>query len=357
MQTITSGSYKTFSYTFNVGSRTITVYDLFDTSLTFNSLALLTLQRTGASVPIFAPSLSQVNTINYSIPPYCPSVNSSTGAGSVTLGNHVYAITNLIGSSETLPSSYSPVISASTGFQTILVTLPVGPPSTISRNLYRTNASTGIGSLYLVANIPDNSTLIFADTTADNQTTSSPTISNAYDINYNSSIGVLSSSDSLVIEVRNTDQSYDYNLNVQKTINQTPSELPMADPQVAPYGDTNLAPGIYYYECPASGWRNYTAQIKATCSSTSSILKVYATLDNTITATATNALPAVDWVDVTSNIFGVISIYVPISGTYVSPIYNWNVDPNGNQVVYDRFLVQYNVSTNVNFWQMNVRQF
>ena len=358
MQTITIGAYKQTNYVFTPATRTITVYDLFDTVLDFNSLALLTLQRNGGSVPLYAPSLSTIVSILQNSASTTIVAATPTSGGAITAGLHSYFITNIINSSESLPSSRSNTIDTTTN-KTSVLTIPIGQTGTTARNIYRTlanDATTGIG--YLVATIIDNSSVTYTDSLADvstNQTV--PTTSTIFDIVY-STASPLQIGDTLVIEVRNTDQTYDYDFGVQKTINQVMSELPPADTEVSTITDTNLTSGsTYFYELPQSLWRNCIAQIKATCSTTPSTIKIYATLDPSAVLPATNGSVSVDWADLTYTIFGSNQLYIQTSGTYISPIINLAIDNNGFQVMYDRFLVSYQVLNSVNFLNINIRKF
>jgi hypothetical protein len=368
MQTITAGTYKAFDYTFFPGSNTLTVYDLFDTVLSFDSLALLTLQRNGAGVPIYAPSLSNITNIAYSVPIPCPSAGAPTSGGSITFGLHSYAVSYTIGSSETLISSKSNVINASTGAQTVAVTLPVGPIGTVARNLYRSNAG-DTSTYYLISNIFDNSTLIFSDTTVDNQTTLAPTTSNAYDI-FCPSINTFLSSDTFVVEVRNQDQTYDLNLNIQKTIPQVMSELPPADPETSFISDTNLAAGTtYFYEMPQGYWRNFIFQMVASCSSTGGFIKLYKTLDPAAAA-PTNGVGAVpsasSWFDCTEeklgfatiSVYGTTATHLYKNLSFTPIIMGGNLVPGGSMVdMPDRYLLSWLPNSVSNSLVVNVRKF
>jgi hypothetical protein len=168
---------------------------------------------------------------------------------------------------------------------------------------------------------------------------------------------VLVTNDVLDIEIEVSNSNEDDDLGVTKNINLDSSELPPADPEVSTINDTNLATGIYYYELPQSAWRNYLAQLKATCSTTSSQIDVYATLDPAAAVPATNGTPSVDWNLITPVLYGVSPLLVPTTGTLVPPIKNWGVDDNQMMAMYDRFLLKYNVLNAANFINLNVRKF
>jgi len=320
MQTITGNSYKNFKYTLNIGTNVITVYDLFDTTLSFDTLALLTLQRLNAGIALYAPSKSLVSSIGYSVPLTCPSAGVPSAGGSITSGLHSYKITNIIGSSETLPSTKSNVVDTTTN-KTVIVTLPVGPIGTVSRNLYRTNAGDTDASLYFIATIPDNSTLTYTDTAADNQTTSYPTTSNAYDIFYINA-STLSSSDNIVIEVRNIDQTYDYNQNVQKVSVQTPI-IPYFNSQSEPIDYLNSSTGLASPNMDVLYLEGYTKHTINITSTTGVANTVYLTLQVPLRSDAVDTSDT-NWLDVTTLLTG-----------YSSPII---INPSSN--FYDMWLLK-----------------
>lgn len=361
MQTITSGVYKNFKYTYFQLTRIITVYDLFDVNLDFNSLALLTIQRpnptsnVSSGFTLYAPSLPLINSITYSIPQTLPTAAPPTAGGSVTIGTHSYAYSNVIGSSETLISSKSNVITATTTNKTVSITVPLGPVGTISRNIYRTNAGDTSG-YYLVGSINNNTGTTFSDTTADNQTTLALTSSYAYDITYNSFMPTLKANDSIVIEVRNLDQTYDYNFNAQKVIPQVLTELPPSDSELSIISDSNLGIGTYYYELLVSNWRNLMCQIIASITNGNGTIKIYKTLDNTVAVTATNATPSSSWYDCTSEILG-WGEYPLIAGVTASIYLNFSSNLTVNKDMPDRYMLMWKVTNSVNSIVVTTRKF
>lgn len=340
--------------TYFTGTRVITIYDLVESTLNFNTLSLLTIQRTSGALPLYAPSLSLVSTINYSSPSTTCTAGTPTTGGSMGVGNYSYVVTFTIGSSETIPSIASNVVTTTSSNKTVALTnIPLGPTGTVSRQIYRTNVGGTV--YYLITTLADNTTTTFSDTTADNTTTLAPTTSYAYDITYVTA-STLASGDIIYLVANGPDNTVDYNQGVQKTVNQVMSELPPLDSQVAMVTDTNLAINTYFYEIPASGWRSYQSQIKATCSTASSIIRLYATLDNTIAVTATAGTPSVDWVEITLPVFGKRTVLVPTSGT-LTDIRLWSMDIDGKPMMYDRFMLSYQTLNATNFIQVTTKQF
>jgi hypothetical protein len=313
-----------------------------------------------------APSLVNCQCLGYSSPLTTPTAGTATSGGSLGVGAYYYAVTFIIGGSETIPSPISNTITTTSGNKTIpLTNIPLGPYGTIARNIYRTNV--GGSTLYLLngtANtIADNTTTTLTDNYADSTTTLPPTTSTAYNIIYNSIEPVLNSTDIPYIKLDVIDNVRDENFGIYRTLNQAMSELPPPDPQVAPYTDTNIAASATYYEVPASGWRNFMAELICTVTTTNATLSVWATLDNTIAASAS---PVTGWVNITGALYGTNT---PTSSTYatgtltmtagntVQDIRNWAVDVNGKPAMYNRFCIVYTPGSTTNFIQINIIQF
>lgn len=305
---------------------------------------------------VAAPSLVNLLALGYSHPWSAPVAGTPTSGGSLGVGNYYYAVTNVIGGSETVPSPVSNTVTTTSSNKTVaLSSIPLGPYGTTARNIYRTTV--GGSALYLVGTISDNSTTTYSDTLADTTATAAPTTSTAYDLIMSSTEPVLESTDVIYLKLDVTDNLRDEYLNVLKVADQVKSELPPTDPQVAAYTDTNLSAATYY-EVPASGWRNYMAQLIVTATTNPTVIQIFATLDNTIAASAT---PVTGWVNVTNSLYPGLasggSLSVP-AGTTFSDIRNWGVDVSGKPAMYNRFCIVYtpgNLTTN--FWQMNVLQF
>jgi hypothetical protein len=357
---IVIGNYKNTKYTFKDSTRKITVYGICD-RFDIDSIKLISnntgLNNSNVGYVIAAPSLAKY-TMNYALPSTTATAGTGTIGGSVDVGTHSYKITYVYDTGdESVGSSSSNVITISGSNKTVpLTAIPVGPTGVVQRKIYRTIAG-DTGDYKLVTTITDNTTTTYSDTLIDSSLGATiPTTSNAYNIDFFSSLPTLVTGDKIYIITNIADPTKDTVVDAIKTIPQIITELPAADPEVASITDTNLAINTYFYEVPQSSWRNLIAQIKATCSTTSSVIKVYATLDPTIAVTATAGTPSVDWVDITTILFGSSTISVPTSGTY-QDIRNWSIDANKAQVMYDRFMVSYQTLNATNFIQINIRKF
>jgi len=360
MEPIVIGSYKNTKYTFVNATRQITVYGFYN-KFDIDTVRLCTnntgLGNSNVGFVISAPSLAKY-TVGYAYPTTTTTAGTGTIGGSVDVGTHSYKVTFVYDTGdESIGSTASNIVTISGSNKTVpLTAIPTGPIGVVQRKIYRTIAG-DTGNHKLVTTITDNTTTTYNDILIDSSLGADiPTTSNAYNIDYFSSLPLLATGDRIQIEVVVPDPSMDYALDAVKTIPQVITELPAADPEVASISDTNLAINTYFYEVPQSGWRNLVAQIKATCSTTSSVIKVYATLDNTIAVTATAGTPSVDWVDITTVLFGASTVSVPTSGTY-QDIRNWSIDTNKIQVMYDRFMVSYQTLNATNFISINIRKF
>ena len=353
---ITIGNYKNTQYAVINGTRVITLNGL-DFALDISKVKLVANQTQNKLYA--AKSFWQGNVLTQSAPTSTVTPGNPSTGGSMTIGTHYYAATyNYNTGDETISSALSVQVTISGGLQTIQLTnIPIGNANVVSRNIYRTLAGTST-PLYLITTISDNSTNSYIDTAIDSSVaTVAPSSTLVYDISIGTNFAVISSSDYLDIECEISNSNEDDDLGVTKNINLDSSELPPADPEVATATDTNLAVGTYYYELPVGPWRNYLGQIKATCASMGSTIRVYKTLDPAATVPATNGTPSVDWVDHTQNIFGTPQVPVPTSGTLITPVNNWSIDDNGMMTMYDRFMLQYTVLWSTNFFQLNVRRF
>jgi hypothetical protein len=80
-------------------------------------------------------------------------------------GAYRYAITFVGGAGETTGGAESTIAVANTGVQ--LANIPIGPPGTVERKIYRTPASGAPGSERLVDTLSDNTSAVYTDTRAD----------------------------------------------------------------------------------------------------------------------------------------------------------------------------------------------
>jgi len=99
------------------------------------------------------------------VPSYTPTVGA---AGNVDVGFHSYKITYLSIFGETLPSFASAQVNPGVASQ-ISVPLPLGPPGTTGRNIYRRKVP-DTGAYFLISASPmvnDNTTATYTDNTAD----------------------------------------------------------------------------------------------------------------------------------------------------------------------------------------------
>jgi hypothetical protein len=351
---ITIGNYKNTAYSFFNGTRVITLNGL-DFPIDISKIKLVANQTQNKLYG--AKSFWSGCTTQYNAPTTTCTVGTATSGGAVTAGTHQYKITFVYSTGdESLASSASTQITVVGGTQTVpLTAIPLGGANVVARNIYRTAAG---GSTYLyLAQIADNTTTTYSDTISDGSlAVNEPTITTAYDIVISASFPVLATNDVLLIEVEIADPVDDVDLGITKVMDLTNAELPPADTEVASVSDTNLAINTYFYELSQNSWRNFIAQIKATCSTTSSVLKVYVTLDPSAAIPATGGTPSVDWIDATTIIFGSSTVSVPTTGTY-QDLRNWAIDTNKMQIMYDRFLVSYQTLNATNFIQINIRKF
>lgn len=350
---ITIGNYKNTAYSFINGSRTVTIQGL-DT-LDLSKIKLFANQTQNKMYG--AKSYWNGNTIQQIAPPTLIA-GAPTAGGAVTAGTHQYKVSFVYSNGqESLASVASNQITTAAGNLTVPLTdISTGNSLVAARNIYRTAAG---GSTYLfLAQITDNSTATYSDIIADSAlTTNEPSVTGIYDIVIANTFPVLATNDILDIEVEVSNTTEDDDLGVYKNINLDSSELPPSDTEVSTVSDTNLAINTYFYELPVGSWRNFIAQIKATCSTASSVIKILATLDPAAAVPATGGTPSVDWVDVTNTIFGVPTLSIATSGTTTPPIKNWNVDDNQMPIMFDRFLISYQTLNAANFLNINVRKF
>jgi hypothetical protein len=335
-----------------IGTLNDNVTTTFTDTYADNTLTGATLTGTTSGYALLAPSLVNAQAFSYSHPQTSITVGTATSGGALTIGPHYWSVTFVIGSSETVPGPVSNTLNVLTGSQTVpLTNIPIGPYGTTQRNIYRTNS--GGTQLYYIGAILDNTGTTFTDTYADNQTTPAPTVSTAYDVIYTSNEPPLNAIDIPYIKIDVVDNVRDENFGIYRTINQVMSELPPTDSQVACYTDSNITTGTFY-EVPSSGWRNFMSQLIVTTTASATTFIIYATLDNTIAASAT---PVVGWVNVTEAIFGVSQLIIPPNITF-QDIRNWNIDINGSPSMYNRFcivMIPGNLVTNS--WSMNVIQY
>ena len=170
----------------------------------------------------------------------------------------------------------------------------------------------------LLTTINDNTTTTFTDTLADSSLTSSaPTTSTTYQIIWTSG-RVLVAEDEPAIRYEYIDLTIDDNLNVVNTLDQGQPKLPPADTQVGIISETNLAVTTYPYWRPVELGKYYewALQYKCSCSTLSTRIKVWGTLDPDAAVPADNSDgPSVDWIDITYDIFGIPIILAPTSGS------------------------------------------
>jgi hypothetical protein len=265
---ITVGAYKTTNWTFYPSTNVINVYDFFD-NLNLNTLNVAAIQRNGASIPILAPGFSFVHDISLNKPPSVPTASAPTSGGSKTPGTHSYNWSYIIGSTETLISDKSNVITINASNATVSVTVPFGPAGTLSRNVYGTLA--GDVSIYLIGSLPDNSTGTFIDTFVDNAANSlAPTSTNSYNITYNASLGSLQVGDNPFIVVNVPDPTIDLNTNSINTINQTPDWSHTID-QYEPIDYSNQFNVTNRDSLDLRNYKNYTLDFTGACSSTHTV--------------------------------------------------------------------------------------
>lgn len=100
--------------------------------------------------------------------PTAPTAALGSGAGSVDNGAHAYKVTFVSANGETeagAASGAATVVDKTVNGKVALSAIPVGPPGTIARRLYRTVAA---GTVYLgLATIADNATTTYTDNIAD----------------------------------------------------------------------------------------------------------------------------------------------------------------------------------------------
>jgi hypothetical protein len=352
---ITIGNYKNTAYSFINGTRVVTLSGL-DFTLDLSKIKLFANQTQNKMYG--AKSYWNGNTMTQSVPSTTCTAGTATSGGAITAGAHQYKITFVYATGdESLASAASnSITTGSPNFTIPLTAIPTGNANVVARNIYRTAAA---GSTYsYLAQIADNTTTTYSDIIADASLgVNEPILSGAYDITLSGTYAVLATNDILDIECEISNSTEDDDLGVYKNINLDSSELPPADTEVSTATDTNLAVGLYFYELPQGPWRNFISQLKATCSTLPSVIRIYATLDPAAVVPATNGTPSVDWSDITNTIYGTNSIVVPTSGTLVLPIRNWAVDDGFMPMMYDRYLLSYQVLNAANFINLNCRKF
>lgn len=352
---ITIGNYKRTAYTFINGSRVVTLTGLDD----FVDISRIKLFANQTQNKLYgAKSFWNGNVTSQNVVATAPTVGTATAGGAVTAGTHQYKVVFLYATGErSLASPASSVITVVTNTQTVpLTNIITGNSSVVAREIYRTAA--GGSSYLLLATISDNTTTTYSDIITDASLSNAEPFSSGavVDITLTTAFDPLVTGDILDIEVEVSNSTEDDDLGIVKTLSLDAADLPPADPEIGAITDTNLAINTYYYDIPQSLWKNLVGQIKATCSTDSSVIRVFATLDPAAAIPATGGTPSVDWADITQAVFGASQINVPITGTYISPMYSWSVDENGNPVMYYTYLIQYKVLNATNFINVNIRK-
>lgn len=372
MDTLIVGAYGNTGKTFFPGTKRITVYDY---PYDFFNL-VKSVFNNSQNILIGAAINWQNKTISYSQPQTSITAGTPGSGGAITVGTHSYYLTYVIGSSETIASAKSNIITAvlSTG-QTSILTIPLGPTGTTARKVYRTIAG-DTGLPLLVTTISDNITTIFTDTIVDTTIVTTninpPTTSNAYDIDYSAtSLPVLALNDRLDIKTNLLDPATDISLGLNRTQEQSPFKLPPIGWQVEYHKETNLAINVnpYYRLIQCSILAGYTDTdifIKVTCATASSKFKIFATSNTNPTIptdlTALSSL-SVDWFDITNIIFkndvALTTGYVviPITGTYQQFVKLNPFDINGQKINPDSFLIAYICANATNFIQVDVNNY
>lgn len=353
---ITVGNYKNTSYTFIAGTRVVSVLGL-DIALDISKIKLFANQTQNKLYG--AKSFWSGNTIQQNVCTGTPTIGTATSGGNVDVGAHQYKVTFVYSSGEeSLAGAASSVITISGSNRTVpLTNIPTGNSSVVARNIYRTLAGGSV--YYYVGQVADNTTTTYTDILVDSTASANqvePTISSAYDIVLANSFSTLATGDILDIEIELPNSNEDDDLGVTKNINLDSSELPPADTEVSTITDTNLSIGKYFYELPQSSWRTCINQLKATCSTASSLIRILRTLDPAAAVPATNGTPSVDWDDCTFDIYGVTQIIVPTTGTLILPIRNYGIEQGGGTMMNDRYLIEYDVKNATNFLNINSRK-
>jgi len=98
--------------------------------------------------------------------PTRPVPAAGSAGGSIDVGSHSWKVTFTSSVGETIPSTASSAIPIASGSQTVVMDIPIGPPTTTSRKIYRTVAG-NTGTWKLVGTVSNNTTTTYTDTTAD----------------------------------------------------------------------------------------------------------------------------------------------------------------------------------------------
>jgi len=280
----------------------------------------------------------------------------TSSGGAITSGTHSYYYTVVINGNESLLSVKSAVVDNTTNKTNTLTipivqNIPVGFTGTITRNIYRSKA--GDVTPCLLTSISDNATVTYVDTIADTSlTTSSPTTSNVYISTYSEPDVTLTESHVVQMWQYRLNPTVDETMGVQNVMVQNMPTLPPSDTQVGIVSETNLAVTTYPY------WRTiemgkfyeWALQYKITCSTASTRIKIYGTLDPDAAVPADNSDgPSVDWTDITYATYGKPTILAPTAGTGKDC---QNVKP----VRFQRIMISILPKNATNFTQFNLVQ-
>jgi hypothetical protein len=182
------GNYKLTKIGLLDGVRKVSILN-FPWSLSYNNTIWI-INQTGLNNNNHGIKLAQQGSFNgalrYSTIDTAPTVVLNASIGNVTIGTHVYATSFVTTEgSESIIGPISNVITTNASSGQVKVTPFQGPSGTSYRNIYRSLANTTT-PLYLITSVSDNSIGTFViDNIADNSTlTTSPTISNNYDFDY-----------------------------------------------------------------------------------------------------------------------------------------------------------------------------
>lgn len=150
------------------------------------------------SQTVFGPVLTIVGMTDFAFVPYAgrayispfssslavsaspaASLTATLAAGvGVETGSHDYAFTFVTATGETTPSPLASLTMAGGNHQGDLTDIAVGPPGTLSRKVYRSEAN--LSALKLLTTLADNTTTVFQDNTADaSLTTAAPVLNTA----------------------------------------------------------------------------------------------------------------------------------------------------------------------------------
>jgi len=330
MTDIIVGNYKTTSYSIDNNSKRIIVKNMFD-KFDKTTIKLIAKQNYPGFI-IGAPSSWLSGTTindatNNNTAPGALTAGSPTTGGSVNLGAHSYKVTfvNQYGGQTALGTVSSTIIATTNNKTVPLTNIPTGATGTgtVGRYIYRT-ISGNTGNYKLLTKINDNITTSYIDTKPDSQLgVDGPLLndSSIYAIDIDSSLPSLLSGDSMFIYYQALENVIDYDLDVEKIVNQSPEWSHYTD-QSEPIDYSNQASGTTRDVLYVSGYENFFIGLVGSAGASS---RITVTFQIPLKSSCVDT-DDVNWKDITKDLTGLDNIYVNPSGS-VTLYWIWNIFP------------------------------